>query len=79
MNGTEADLAGANATLALTNELIDVAQRLAAGTGAEPAVALFGAAMKILEEQFGEEAWMPLATCWLQTISKIENASTSSN
>lgn len=77
MTDNEADLAGANATLTLTNELIDVAQRLGAGTGAEPAVALFGAAMKILKEQYGDHSWVPLAQHWLQTVIKAENGATS--
>lgn len=77
MNDTRADLAGANSTLLLTNELVDVAQRLAASTGAEPAVALFGAAIKTLKEQFGDEAWIPVAECWLQTLIKAEIASKS--
>jgi len=79
MTDTEANFAGINATLVLTNELIDVAQRLAAGAGAKPAVTLFGAAMKILKEQFGDEAWVPLAQQWLQTLIEAENGSTSYN
>lgn len=79
MTDAKTDFEGGNATLVLANELKDVAERLAADTGAEPAVALFGAAVKVLKEQFGDDAWAPLAQQWLRTLIEAEKIVTAYN
>lgn len=79
MTDATTDFEGGNATLVLANELKDVAERLAANTGAEPAVALFGAAVKVLKEQFGDDAWAPHAQQWLRTLIEAEKIVTAYN
>lgn len=79
MTDATTDFEGGNATLVLANELKDVAGKLAAGTDADPAVALFGAAVKVLKEQFGNDAWAPLAQRWLQTLIESEKIVTAYN
>ena len=79
MTDAKTDFEGGNATFMLANELKDVAERLAGNTGAEPAVALFGAAVKVLKEQYGDEAWAPLAQRWLQTLIEAEKIVTAYN
>lgn len=79
MTDAKTDFEDGNATLVLANELKDVAERLAADTGAEPAVALFGAAVKVLKEQFGDDAWAPLLQRWLQTLIESEKIATAYN
>lgn len=73
MTDTADTFAADNATITMSNELKDAAVRMAAETGGDPAPALFGAAMKALDDQFGKGTWAPLARRWLQTVIDAEN------
>lgn len=68
-----------NATLELANMLKEYAVSKTILNGGDPASALFGAAMKVLQDQHGKDGWIPVAKRWLQTLIDAEGAPTSYN
>lgn len=66
-------------TLELSHMLKELAVSKAILNGGDPASALFGAALRGLQDNYGKDGWLPLAKRWLQSLTDAEDAPTSYN
>lgn len=68
-----------NATIDLANQLKEYAECKAILNGGDAASALFGAAMKMIKDELGDEHVVPVAKMWLSTIIAADGAPTAYN
>lgn len=59
-------------SIALSNRCKEFAVSMAAVEGGDPASALFGAAIKVIEERFGKEHILPVAKIMLESVVEAE-------